>query len=253
MALAASQGIPGRFVNLYNYPKNDGHTLAEVFIDNKWHLYDPTFDTTYNSIEKSGEPLLSFAETLERYKTRPNSIKIKTNNYRPDFESYTGKNIFLNAFPLGIIGPDHPMIFPLVLTLGQQDKIEKKDLGPEFQGADYIGAAAVNHQQQWQLKGLSSGKIYEFIIQPDFLDGDNTVDNKKFIVSIGIDGGSLKGELKHTFDFESIKPDPLRVRFIAEKPQVTINITHPYLGPDYHYIIVESYQLKETQEMKGVA
>lgn len=42
-------GIPARNVNLYGLTSLGGHTLVEVYYNNQWHLYDPTFGLIFYS------------------------------------------------------------------------------------------------------------------------------------------------------------------------------------------------------------
>jgi hypothetical protein len=257
LALAAAQQMQGRIINLHNFPKNDGHSVAEIYFHEKWHLYDPTFAAFYKFIEKPDELPLSFAEILEGYKTKPDTIKIEVNSNRRGGDSYMGRDIFLKANPAGPIGPDRIMIFPLGLELGKQDKLERVAFGPSFQGGDFIGAAYTNQQQSWKLKGLTPEKKYEFVIYPHRLGGDINMNNMKFCLSIALKGGQLKGKSEFNIDFAEEKISPLIIEFKAQQPEVTLNISHPYRGPDYRYVEVGSYQLREAKacmdELKNAA
>lgn len=246
LALAAGQGMQGRIINLHNYPKNYGHTVAEILFDGKWHLYDPTFAAFYTLNKKSDTLPLSFAEIREGYKKKPNTIKLVSNVYRKGFEFFTGKDIFLKANPAGLIGANHVMIFPNELNLSTHSKVEKNEMGLRFQGSDYIGVANINQHQNWILNGLLPGHTYNFVIYPDFLGGDISLENRKFLISIKLKGGILESEASHTFDF-SMAIKPLIIKFIADKPQVTLNISHPYRGPEHRYVQVKQYELKEAQ------
>jgi len=41
--LARKMQIPARYVGLYYTPNQGGHDLTEVYYDNSWHLFDPTY------------------------------------------------------------------------------------------------------------------------------------------------------------------------------------------------------------------
>ena len=57
-ALAATQGLDARIINLHNYPQNGGHTVCEIYYDGAWHMYDPTYGAFYTSTpENSVSPL----------------------------------------------------------------------------------------------------------------------------------------------------------------------------------------------------
>jgi hypothetical protein len=243
LALAAAQGIKGRIISLLNSPVNDGHALSELLVDGKWHLYDPTFNAFY-SLNDQLLPL-SFSEIKKICKTQPASIHLNARVYRPEIDSYTGCPIFINASPSGVIGPDHVMIFPLQLGNNNLNKIKKKDFGPKYQGADFIGAASTNQHQEWHLKNLSVGDKYEFIIQPESIGGDISASDRSFAIDTTLTNGQLISNSYSNFDFSNSKTLPLVIKFVAQKPEVNLKVTHPYLGPKYRYIRISSYELKK--------
>jgi len=49
-------GIKERQVNFYDVPFQGGHTCVELFINNKWMFFDPTFGTYFESVN-GGNPL----------------------------------------------------------------------------------------------------------------------------------------------------------------------------------------------------
>lgn len=244
LALAAAQGIQGRIISLLNSPINDGHALAEVYIDGEFHLYDPTFNAFYSLNDKL-KPL-SFSEIIKSCKTHPESLQLNAKLYRPGIALYTGCPVFLNASPSGVIGPDHAMVFPLQFDKNTLKKIEKKDLGPGYQGANFIGAAATNQQQEWYIRNLSVGEKYEFIIQPESMGGDIAANDTSFSIDAAIANGKLISNAHYVFDFKNQKALPWVIQFIAQRPEVTLRVSHPYLGPEYRYIYITSYELKKT-------
>ncbi|WP_133127709.1 D-glucuronyl C5-epimerase family protein [Legionella nagasakiensis] len=244
VALAASQGIPSHYLNLMNYPKSQGHTVAEVHYEGKWHLYDPTFNAFY-SLQDQLQPL-SFSEIKKICNTQPESLHLNAKIYRPGFTSYTGCPIFLNASPSGVIGPDQVMIFPLQFDNKKLKKIEKKDFDTTYQGANFIGAASINQQQEWHIKNLSIGEKYEFIVQPESIGGDITANDLGFSIDAALTNGKLISNSHYSFDFQNQKTLPWIIQFIAQRPEVTLKISHPYLGPKYRYIYISSYELKKT-------
>ena len=245
LALAAAQGLQGRFVGLYNYPKNDGHVVAEIFINGTWRLYDPTYGAYYVSSESEiGQPL-SF-EALRRGYRRGDSIKSVLTVPRSGSEGFTGRDIFVQAEPAGIIGPDNPMTFPLDLTYGVMESLTGSDMGPRNQGANYIGAAAVNQQQRWSLHGLVPGESYTFSITPKLLGGDLQGSERIFKLSAEINGATPTVQLQNVFDFKTSVAAPWNIQFVADAPTVTIRLGHPYRGPQHRYIRIRRYDLKKN-------
>lgn len=243
LALAAAQGMPSRVVSLLNSPPNDGHALAEIYIDGKFHLYDPTFNAFY-SLHDQHQPL-SFSEVKKICNTEPESLDLNAKIYRPGITSYTGCPIFLNATPSGVIGPDQVMVFPLQFDSNKLKKIEKKDFGTTYQGSNFIGAAATNQRQEWHIKNLSVGEKYEFIIQPESLGGDITANDFNFSIDAALANGKLISNSHYVFDFQNQKTLPWTIQFVAQRPEVILKISHPYLGPKYRYIYISSYELKK--------
>lgn len=243
MALAAAQEIPSHYLNLMNYPKSQGHTVAEVYYEGKWHLYDPTFNVFY-SLNDQHQPL-SFSEIKKICNTQPESLHLNAKIYRSGITSYTGCPIFLNANPSGIIGPDQVMVFPLEFDNNKLKKIEEEDFDSTYQGANFIGAAATNQQQEWHIKNLSVGERYDFIVQPKSIGGDIIANDLGFSIDAALVNGKLINNSHYRFDFQNQKTLPWTIQFVAQRPEVTLKISHPYSGPKYRYIYISSYELKK--------
>jgi len=169
LALARSQGMEGRIVNLYNYPENMGHTVAEIKFGDKWHLYDPTYNAFY-ALEADGEAL-SFLEIKNAYQAGVNVVEY-IGSAREGGDGFTGKGIFLNANPSGVIDPDKPMYFPLTLDAAGVNSIDASNFGTSWQGADFIGVSWSNQQQDWTFVNLQKGKGYVFEITQKSVGGD---------------------------------------------------------------------------------
>jgi hypothetical protein len=172
LALAAAQGIKGRYVGLYNYPSGNGHSVAELFIDGDWRLYDATYGAYYISAQDPDGLPLSFDGIRKAYRAQPVSVRRVVTAHRPRMEYFTGRNIFMEAVPSGVIGPDKPMVFPLALDLGQFPVLDRSSFGPKYQGADFLGAAGTNQNQEWRLTGLSADHDYVFTVTPRHIRGD---------------------------------------------------------------------------------
>jgi len=170
LALAAAQGLEGRVVGFYNYPESNGHVVAEIKINNKWHLYEPTYNAFY-TLSRSDE-VLSFEEIKDAY-TAGLEVMIHMDSNRRGSNLFTGKEIFTRANPSGVIGPNQPMYYPLTLDVQKRSSVEFSEFGPSWQGTHYIGAAYVNNNQNWTFLGLRPGVNYIFELTPKRLGGDD--------------------------------------------------------------------------------
>jgi transglutaminase-like putative cysteine protease len=199
LALAVSQGIEGRVIGLYNHPKDDGHVMAELKIGGRRVLVDPTYGSFYTDAKgrKLGlgeiRTLLSrggVVKRVHRFVRYPNPLDVDKDNVslailaRNEpwtwFEAYSDPKIFVSANPVGVVGPDRPMVFPLQLDLAVKNVLDAPMLGPRNQGADYIGAASPNQNQEWIVTGLSAGVDYVFSLAPKGLHGYITADDRTF-------------------------------------------------------------------------
>jgi hypothetical protein len=265
-ALAAAQGISARFINLYNFPKNNGHTMVELKIDGKWQVYDPTYGSFYVKESDQNTIPLSLQEIREALQ---NGLKVKRigqvirypNPFDLDqedakllglvssapwtwFDGFTNPEIFLKAEPSGVIGPDRPMIFPLTLDYRLNPMLSESLFGPKFQGADYIGAAFANQNQKWILSGLATGEQYLFSIVPKELGGDIKNDNQTFRLRVSVEKAALIGTDNHLFDFSREPRLPWVIRFKADGPEAILTLTHPYHGPELRYMLMTKYAIQ---------
>lgn len=249
LALASTQGIKGRIISLGNYPRNDGHAVAELWINGKWNLYDPTYasfytDTADNEIDPN---VLSFSELRKGEGKRKGVVLILKGEERfkrspLQAKDYVGTDIYEKAKPAGPIGPENPFLYPLFLEVGKREVLQKSDFGPENQGAQYIGAAGVNNNQSWELTSLVKGREYEFTIVPDWIGGDIINNDYSFQLTADVvSGGELLGE--STIVFNANKLNPWTIRFRAENDVANIIIKHPYLGPNFKYIFLKEIRI----------
>lgn len=252
IAMSASQGIRGRYVNLLNFPKYDGHTAAELFINGRWRFYDPTCNAYYVDAQNADGLPLSFEQIKQKYMASPRAIRLIANNPRPRCEYYTGRDIFVKSKPSGVIGPSNPMVFPLVLDLTLNPSIDESSFGPRLQGADFLGAAYMNQNQEWALRGLSAGHEYVFSVYPKSIAGDiGPNDNYEFKLLAAIRGGVIQSKNQHIFNFRNNSVDPWRIRFKAFQSEVQLNLRHPYRGPAYRYMSMERYHIVESRNLMG--
>ncbi|WAF85590.1 hypothetical protein NRL37_26510 [Metapseudomonas otitidis] len=243
LALAAAQGLEGRVVSLLNYPANDGHAVAEIKIDGKWVLYDPTYGAFYTL--KDAEVPLSFAELQSAY-AAGGEVVTHHNSRREGVDSYTGRNIFTKANPAGVIGPDKPFVFPLSFDFKERNSLEASEFGARWQGADFIGAASTNQHQDWSFKNLQIGKRYRFEIQAGWMEGDLASGDPVFRVRAFVkDGNKVPHEMTHEFNFQNGNSPSWSIPFLAVSENHMISIRHEYIGPEYRYMVMRSYKLFE--------
>lgn len=250
LALAATQGINGRIISLGNYPTDDGHAVAELWINGKWSVYDPTYasyytDTLYNSTNPN---VLSFEELRKGEGKRKDVALILNGKQRFNqspllAKDYVGTDIYEKANPAGPIGPENPFIYPLWLDVNQKVEIRNNDFGPKNQGAQYIGAAGINNYHNWRLTSLIPGKEYELEIVPDWIGGDFLNNETDFQLTAEMKaGGRLLGQANKTFFSKEL--NPWTIRFKADDSVVNILIKHPYFGPELKYIFLKEIRIK---------
>ncbi|WP_020084611.1 transglutaminase-like domain-containing protein [Hyphomicrobium zavarzinii] len=245
-AMAATHGISTRLVALYNWPDSSGHVLVEALIDGQWRLYDPTYDAYYYLASDRARTALS----LERIRTgylEGADITAEIAMPRLGVEQYTGRDLFLKSDPIGFIGPEHELVFPLKLDMMGTTSISKENIR-SFQGADFIGAASTNQNQNWTLLNLVPGKPYAFTIEPDWLGGDLKGNNQTFKLLVSLELGTLHGKKEHQFDFTELhgKAEPWKIIFTPSSNKAVLKLSHDYRGPDYRYMTMKGYTLSSN-------
>lgn len=244
LALAAAQGLEGRVVSLLNYPANDGHAVAEIKIDGKWRLYDPTYGAFYTL--KGSDLPLSLSDLQSAYAAHGDQVVIHHESRRAGADSYTGRGIFTKANPIGVIGADKPLIFPLSFDLAERKALDSSEFGPRWQGANFIGAASTNQQQDWLFKNLQVGKRYRFEVTASWLGGDLGPGDSVFRMRASVkEGDGEEHEMVHDFDFKDEKSPSWSIPFLAVSESQLISIRHDYLGPKYRYMTMQSYKVLE--------
>lgn len=188
-ALMAVNGYKVRAVGLYNFPKENGHVVAEVLYDNKWHLYDTTYGG-YFTTDPSNiiDPyVLSFEEIKEN---KPSTLII--HNHSRYYKTLGGRQfinreIYLNANPSGPLEFDNKLYFPIDLDLINKPAISQENFRGKAQGAAYIGIGGVNANHTYKLTNLEDNGSYNLSITPSHIGGQthikNNLDKIKFQVS----------------------------------------------------------------------
>lgn len=246
-ALAATQGLDARIVNLHNYPQNNGHTVCEIYYDGAWHIYDPTHGAFYTSTPENrvSPTVLSYEELSAGKGDSPEITCVVTAPERLTSETsygFLGPAIYEKANPQGPIGPTQMMFFPLNMDLSTGDsRITRKEYTTAYQGISYIGAANMNTQQLWTIDGLTLGQRYQFILTAVAVGGEIGGD---FVARVAGERATIAQNAQHTFNNAS--PDSMEwvIEFIAQSDTVRLLLSHDYQGPDYHYITTESFELR---------
>jgi len=249
-ALMAVNNIPCRIVSMANYPKNNGHAVAEVFYDNKWHIYDPTYAAFYTTTpnEIKNPYVLSFDELRKGEGLKPNVVRIILNPKRlylgfPRSLQFVGPEIYVKANPAGPIGPDKPFFYPIVLDLKNKNAITEKDFDPKNQGVSYLGAAGINNNWILILSSLKPRKKHTLVISPKFLGGEFNIEDifKAEAVSLSENCTIISGK-EYQAKYREIKD--WIIEFIPSSEKCRIEISHPYKGPKFFYLRMKYLKLE---------
>lgn len=253
-ALCACQNIKARIITINYFTKQNGHVVIEAFVDGKWRLYDPTYGGYYVLISDKNKLPLSLEEILKIYKNEPESIEFIPTIRRNGFDLYTGKDIYLNSNPVGPVGLDKPMFYPLSLKAGAELDLSIFKTVIENQGSNIIGASTINTNHIWTLHGLSKGKKYEFIIFPKSLQKENAKRNVFILKASYLESGCSSTRplktLEHEFKFKNGKTEPWIIKFKAESEKIQMRLYHDYKGPDLFSMEMDSYELREIKPRK---
>ncbi len=242
LALTTTCGLEGRLLSLANYPENSGHAVTEIFVDGKWRVFDPTYGLYFKDAA-SGE-IMSFEELRNpANKAVPVYLNQERYAFSGERTGWGTQAVYLHANPAGVIGPDRPMFYPLKFDLNGRTSLEPPDLG--WQGSAYIGAAMINNNWEWTLSGLIQGREYEFILLPSSIGGDLGADEFEFKCRI-LEDGEKQGK---SLDFKVNRAElnPIKISFTASAPEMRLEFTHPYRGPEFHYLTIRRFELKQIK------
>lgn len=249
--LAFTQGLDARIVSLDNYPRNTGHVVCELFYNDSWHVYDPTYGAFYcDSFTGNGDPdVLSFGDLSAGHGDRPEVTCVVTDPNRLTSETsygFLGPAIYERADPHGILDGTTPMHYPLSITYaGDGVIIDRSQFDGSRQGITFLGITSINYMQDWTLDGLTPGQKYQFILTADFVGGEIGGDFEAHVTG---EHAAIVKNAMHIFN--SASPDSMEwvIEFIAQAETVQLLLSHEYQGPDYHYITIEEVRLLERSE-----
>ncbi len=250
-ALAFVEGFQTRLITLGNYPENDGHAVCEVFYDDQWHLYDPTYGSYYttSSAEETVHPyVLSLAELAEGQGDNQDVVCVVTTPQRLNRRNsygFLGPRIYEDANPKGVIGPTHPLIYPLTMKFSsdKSSSLTEMDFSAKYQGIQYIGAAGVNNMQEWTLNGLEEGEKYDFVVTADSYNGDSP---GTFLAKAVSTDASIMSGAEHEFANEKPASMQWRITFVPSSDTAKILLTHDYRGPEFCFVRCSSFELRRT-------
>ena len=251
-ALAATQGLEARIIDLFNYPwidsqgRNSAHVVTEIKIDGNWCVYDPTYGVYFTTDRDNtvNPQVLGFADLQAGMGDDPGVTRVLGNANRlaeggDPAQSYASATIYTEANPSGVIVPDKPMVFSAGLALLTKPSLTKADFG-SVQGVWILGAAYVNVSQAFSLTGLTAGQRYTFTAAYDGAGGD-LGNNSEFDATSKLTGGIIESGAAYTYDFNSVH-GAWSISFIAMASTVELQLTHAYLEP--LYLVASSYSLK---------
>ena len=247
-ALANTQGIRARLLTLGNYPVNDGHAVCEVYYDDAWHLYDPTYGAYYTStpVDNASPEVLSYADLSAGAGDDPDiTCVVITPSRLTSAASYgfLGPAIYEKANPKGVLDSATPMHYPLTIVYtGTETIIHKTQFDASRQGITTLGVAYINYLQDWTIDGLTPGQQYQFIVTADFVGGEIGGDFQARVIA---DHATIVQNETHIFNNASPESMEWVIEFIAQADTVQLLLSHGYQGPDYHYISLQSFAIDE--------
>ena len=246
LALAAAQGIQGHYINLYNWPSGNGHTVVELLVDGAWGLYDPTYGGYHFALgEEQGVPL-SYREISERYHKNQDVGFFSTapevrNRSIADF---VGKEIFLNASPQGPLIPEHQLEFPLSLDLTSHPRQVVGDPAPDggiVQGIEFVGiAAGQNRVHRWTISGLKPGERYVLRLGISGVMGHGS-ESTPMRLDVSTDGHETSRSLP-----VGAPKQVISFPFTAQSPEEVVQIRHDYSGELDKYVSFGDFSIARS-------
>ncbi len=248
-ALAATQGLDARIINLHNYPQNGGHTVCEIYYDGAWHMYDPTYGAFYTSTpENSVSPVVLSYEELSAGKG--NSSNITCVVIAPDrlvsqmSYEFLGPAIYEKANPKGVLSGENPMHYPLSISYTEGGTtIDSTQFDTSRQGISVLGTAYICYMQDWTINGLTPGEKYEFVLSAGFVGGEIGGD---FVATATAENAVITQNAQHAFNNADSNSMEWVIEFVANSDTAQIALTHAYQGMDYHYINMKSFEIRQA-------
>lgn len=251
VALAATQGMEARIITMANYPKNAGHVVAEIKVNGKWGVYDPTYDIYYTTTpDDTKNPYVLSLDELKSGRGKDTDVK-KVIGFPERLISqmandFASPEIYTLANPCGIVSPRNKLYYPLSIDYNLDREITSNEFGIIYQGASYIGAAGMNNSHIWTINGLEKDKEYSFKINGTFVGGElqkNGILDSDFNAYATIENGTIISGENFTFNIEENKKEWV-IKFKPQSDAVKITLSHNYVGPEFHYISLDKFAVE---------
>ena len=249
-ALCATQGWETHIITLANYPETAGHVVAEIKVNDRWCVYDPTYGAYYTTTpEDMKTPYVLSYEELQSGRGNDADVTciVRTEERLTSQTAYDflGPDIYVKANPAGVIGPENPLFYPLIMDAAGDTLITSDEYTTAYQGISYLGAANMNNSHIWTLKNLTPGKEYRFVLTGRWIGGDITPQDV-VETSAALSGGALRSGASHTFSNDDPASMVWEIVFVPQRAEVTLTLTHPYRGPDFRYVSLSSFELRQS-------
>lgn len=251
VALATTQNMEARIITMGNYPINDGHVVAEIKVNNKWCVYDPTYAAYYTiTPEDAKNPYVLSFEELRAGRAKDKGVT-RVVGFQERLTSeiayeFLGPDIYELANPAGPIGVSKKMFYPLNIDYKRDREITKEEYGAGYQGASYIGAAGINSSHSWSISNLEPNKEYTFKILGSYVGGDlmeGNSPNPDFNAYASIENGLIIDGSKFTFNMDNGNKEWV-IKFKPEDSTAKITLSHDYVGPDFHYVQLDKFSIE---------
>lgn len=249
-ALAATQGIPARLLTLGNYPENTGHAVCEVYYEDGWHLYDPTYGAYYTTTPENTEtPAVLGYEELSAGAGDDSAVTCVVTSLarlRSGMDyGFLGPAIYEKADPKGILGSGEPMHYPLSLDWQPGGAtVDESQFDTSRQGIQFLGATSICYMQDWTLRGLTPGQAYQFTVTASYVLGEAGGD---FVAGVEAENASVTQNEEHIFNNDDPASMEWVIEFTAQSDAVELDLTHDYRGPEYHYILPIQFELQQAE------
>ncbi|AIL12290.1 hypothetical protein IM40_00175 [Candidatus Paracaedimonas acanthamoebae] len=249
-AMLNTQHIKSRIIEMYNYPKNTGHVILEILLNNKWIALDPTYTTYFYKLNDNGKmEVFNFAEL--RSSKKDYNIKQMILNKKRHLrggelaQHYTSINMYKQSDPAGVTTLDNPMFFPLNLEPNDIIDLKKPTSAFFHQGGHALGNTFLNINHKLKLHLLTKGRKYKLTYLFSSMGG-NTRDYPFFIVEAA--RGSLGASPYSTFTYSYQAPriNQWNIIFTAKSPEEIFYINHRNNG-ERIYMMINEIMLSEIK------
>lgn len=262
ISMAYEVGLEARPINLYNYPKPGlGHSLVEIKWDNKWHLYDPTYQAYYlikgDDLSNHIDPdVASFDDVRNNPQlVDKNRVILNVKRLYRGFSVvredgsrvldhrgiYTSSDAYKKSFPAGPIGPDNQMVFPAIFNLDQntyqygEKDFQNKDMGDIYKvpaGLYMLGVSYHNVNHNYIINNLVKGSLYEVELGITY--------SSPAVFELTIKGNEINILNSNSVNInQETNERVVKIQFIAEKNMGSIFLGHNY--KDRKYLLLLDY------------